>query len=98
MHRGNVRLDKVDATEVDRRRKVVSVHDHVDERVEHRRVPGLSGRGEEGDEPPDEENRRVVVDVKEGDLVVVALNEHNEGVDEFRDLAEVEAEKVMASS
>mmetsp|Transcript_38841 Transcript_38841/g.84551 ORF Transcript_38841/g.84551 Transcript_38841/m.84551 type:complete len:326 (-) Transcript_38841:63-1040(-) len=73
-----------------RRHEVVGVHAHVHPRVERRREVRVATGGRVANHPPDPGDGAVVVHVQEGDLVHVALQQHNERVHELIDLGNVE--------
>lgn len=73
----------------DGREAVVRVHQHMDEAVKRGAKVGVATRHPVHDEPPDVEHGEVMVDVQEGDLVVVLPQNEEESVHKLNEFGEV---------
>lgn len=69
--------------------EVVEVHEHVDENVEKAEERGVAAGDEPGAGPDGERHDSVVDHVQEGNVLELLAGDEAEGVDEFRELAEV---------
>ena len=85
---GDDLLERVD--EAERGVEEVRVHDEVDERVDGgAKVGGAAGLAELEQVAPHDEDRGVVVDVQEGELAVVLLEDHDPRVEKVEVLGRV---------
>jgi len=70
---------------------IVEVHEGMNQGIHRTRDPAnTSDRDRRVEEEAEDKNRRVMVDVEEGNLVIVLLQDHDEGVDKLGDLGEHE--------
>lgn len=73
----------------DRGQTIVRVHEDVDEAVERRTKIRMAAGNPVHHKPPDVEHGSMVVDMEDGDLVVVLAKDEEKGVHEFYELGEV---------
>ena len=66
---------------------IIKVHEGMNKGVHRTRNPtDASDRDRRVEEEAEDKNRRVMIDMEEGNLVIVLLQDHDEGVDELGDL------------